>query len=163
MLWRRRLPIFDFFQTASASGDALDLSDHTLLLDIFSLGPPPSYVCNGLFLKKMNFKKRSSTSTRTFHYLCFRRDDVPYFSPRFRATCPPEQVPEGEQESDDETLRRSSDLWRSKISSPPRGAVCFVQVLQVPLLLLWGTGEEGVQAGGHFKDWSLRSADTSRW
>ena len=31
---------FDFFQTSSAFGDPLDLSDHPLLLDIFSLGPP---------------------------------------------------------------------------------------------------------------------------
>ena len=41
---------------------------------------------------------------------CFRRDYVPIFSPRFPATRPSEQVPEREQESDDETLRRSSDL-----------------------------------------------------
>ena len=32
--------IFDFFQTSSALGDPLDLSDHPLLLDIFSQGPP---------------------------------------------------------------------------------------------------------------------------
>ena len=32
--------IFDFFLTSSAFGDPLDLSDHPLLLDIFSLGPP---------------------------------------------------------------------------------------------------------------------------
>ena len=32
--------IFEFFQTSSAFGDPLDLSDHALLLDIFSLGPP---------------------------------------------------------------------------------------------------------------------------
>ena len=44
------------------------------------------------------------------HCIYFRRDDVPFFSPGFRATRPPEQVPEGEQESDVETLRRSSDL-----------------------------------------------------
>ena len=30
--------IFDFFQTSSAFGNPLDLSDHHLLLDIFSLG-----------------------------------------------------------------------------------------------------------------------------
>ena len=30
----------DFFQTLSAFGDLLELSDHPLLLDIFSLGPP---------------------------------------------------------------------------------------------------------------------------
>ena len=34
--------IFEFFQTSSAFGDPLDLSDHPLLLDIFSQGPPRS-------------------------------------------------------------------------------------------------------------------------
>ena len=34
--------IFEFFQTSSAFGDPLDLSDHPLHLDIFSLGPPSS-------------------------------------------------------------------------------------------------------------------------
>ena len=33
-------PISDFIQFSSAFSDLLDLSDHPLLLDIFSLGPP---------------------------------------------------------------------------------------------------------------------------
>ena len=32
--------IFEFFQTSSAFGDPLDLSDHLLLLDLYSHGPP---------------------------------------------------------------------------------------------------------------------------
>ena len=39
ILRRRRRFWVNFFQTSSAFGDPLDLSDHPLLLDIFSLGP----------------------------------------------------------------------------------------------------------------------------
>ena len=47
-----------FFQTSSAFGDPLDLSDHSLLLDIFSLGSPQ--LCTGLvflFSFKVSFEK----------------------------------------------------------------------------------------------------------
>ena len=48
----------DFFQTSSDFGDPLDLSDHPLLLDIFSQGPPQSRTGLGfLFFFKVSFEK----------------------------------------------------------------------------------------------------------
>ena len=47
-----------FFRTSSALGDPLDLSDHPLLLDIFSLGP--TLLRTGLgfsFFFKVSFQK----------------------------------------------------------------------------------------------------------
>ena len=50
-----------FFQTSSAFGDLLDLSDHPLLLDIFSLGPPQLRTGLGfLFFFKVSFEKHPS-------------------------------------------------------------------------------------------------------
>ena len=50
--------ILDFFQTLSALGDPLDLSDHPLLLDIFSQGPPQLRTGLGfLFSFKVSFEK----------------------------------------------------------------------------------------------------------
>ena len=51
-----------FFQTSSAFGDLLDLSDHPLLLDIFSQGPPQLRTGLGfLFFFKVSFEKHPST------------------------------------------------------------------------------------------------------
>ena len=53
--------IFEFFQTSSAFGDPLDLSDHPLLLDIFSLGPPQLHTGLGFkFYFKVSFEKHPS-------------------------------------------------------------------------------------------------------
>ena len=55
---RRRRFWVNFFQTSSAFGDLLDLSDHPLLLDIFSQGP--RQLCTGLgflFFFKVSFEK----------------------------------------------------------------------------------------------------------
>ena len=53
-----------FFQTSSAFGDPLDLSDHPLLLDIFSLGPPQLRTGLGfLFFFKVSFEKHPSEHT----------------------------------------------------------------------------------------------------
>ena len=50
-----------FFQTSSAFGDLLDLSDHPLLLDIFSLGPPQLRTGLGfLFSFKVSLEKHPS-------------------------------------------------------------------------------------------------------
>ena len=50
-----------FFQTSSAFGDPLDLSDHPLLLDIFFLGPPQLRTGLGfLFFLKVSFEKHPS-------------------------------------------------------------------------------------------------------
>ena len=50
-----------FFQTSSAFGDPLDLLDHPLLLDIFSLGPPQLRTGLGfLFSFKVSFEKHTS-------------------------------------------------------------------------------------------------------
>ena len=50
-----------FFQTLSAFGDPLDLSDHPLLLDIFSLGPTQLRTGLGfLFSFKVSFEKHPS-------------------------------------------------------------------------------------------------------
>ena len=55
---RRRRFWVNFFQTSSAFGDPLDLSDHPLLLDIFSLGPPQLRTGLGfLFSFKVSFEK----------------------------------------------------------------------------------------------------------
>ena len=55
---RRRRFWVNFFQTSSAFGDLLDLSDHPLLLDIFSLGPPQLRTGLGfLFFYKVSFEK----------------------------------------------------------------------------------------------------------
>ena len=50
-----------FFQTSSAFGDPLDLSDHPLLLDIFSLGPPQLRTGLGFLISfKVSFEKHPS-------------------------------------------------------------------------------------------------------
>ena len=57
--------IFDLFQTSSAFGDPLDLLDHPLLLDIFSLGPPQLRTGLGfLFFFKVSFEKHPSGHVR---------------------------------------------------------------------------------------------------
>ena len=57
----RRRGRVNFFQTSSAFGDPLDLSDHPLLLDIFSLGPPQLHTGLGfLFYIKVSFEKHPS-------------------------------------------------------------------------------------------------------
>ena len=61
LLWTVTPPpliLSQFFQTSSAFGDLLDLSDHPLLLDIFSLGPPQLRTGLGfLFSFKVSFEK----------------------------------------------------------------------------------------------------------
>ena len=53
-----------FFQTSSVFGDPLDLSDHPLLLDIFSLGPPQLRTGLGfLFSFKVSFEKHPNIHT----------------------------------------------------------------------------------------------------
>ena len=55
-----------FFQTSSAFGDPLDLLDHPLLLDIFSLGPTQLRTGLGfLFSFKVSFEKH--TNVHVFH------------------------------------------------------------------------------------------------
>ena len=61
ILRRRRRFWVNFFQTSSAFGDLLDLSDHPLLLDIFSQGPPQLRTGLGfLFFFKVSFEKHPS-------------------------------------------------------------------------------------------------------
>ena len=61
ILRRRRRFWVIFFQTSSAFGDLLDLSDHPLLLDIFSQGPPQLRTGLGfLFSFKVSFEKHPS-------------------------------------------------------------------------------------------------------
>ena len=58
-----------FFQTSSAFGDLLDLSDHPLLLDIFSLGPPSSVLgWVFYFFFKVSFEKHPSVGVCSFSF-----------------------------------------------------------------------------------------------
>ena len=62
--------IFDFFQTSSAFGDPLDLSDHPLLLDIFSLGQASSVLgWVFIFFFKVYFKKHPIGHTCRVFYI----------------------------------------------------------------------------------------------
>ena len=64
LLLRRRRRRINFIQTSSAYGDPLDLSDHPLLLDIFSLGPPQLRTGLGfLFSFKMSFEKHPNVDS----------------------------------------------------------------------------------------------------
>ena len=66
---RRRRFWVNFFQTSSAFGDLLDLSDHPLLLDIFSLGPPQLRTGLGfLFSFKVSFEKHPSVQGVIWSY-----------------------------------------------------------------------------------------------
>ena len=67
ILRRRR---FNFFQTSSAFGDPLDLLDHPLLLDIFSLGPPQLRTGLGfLFSFKVSLEKHPSDRLRSDNFV----------------------------------------------------------------------------------------------
>ena len=70
ILRRRRRFWVNFFQTSSAFGDLLDLSDHPLLLDTFSLGPPQ--LRTGLvflFCFKVDFEKHPTDHRRPQVYI----------------------------------------------------------------------------------------------
>ena len=62
--------LLSVLQTSSAFGDPLDLSDHPLLLDIFSLGPPQLHTGLGFFLSfKVSFEKHPNGHAQAWGYI----------------------------------------------------------------------------------------------
>ena len=71
-----------FFQTSSAFGDLLALSDSLLLLDIFSLGPPQLRTGLGfLFFFKVSFEKHPNLHRLSQHYAFCMHYNLPNANP----------------------------------------------------------------------------------